>query len=130
MAQQNINVNKVIMMNNLINALDHNFFIFLIAIFFKLFNPKKINPLYGYRTQFSRLNQDTWEAANTYAANLLLLTSFIGTVSSLVIKLIIMPTEEVSIVIGVVITILIFIIVFVKTERNFKKRFYDDGSKK
>lgn len=35
------------------------------AIFY-FFPPKKINGMYGYRTPFSMLNQDTWTEANTY----------------------------------------------------------------
>ncbi len=35
------------------------------AIFY-FFPPKKINSVYGYRTPFSMLNQDTWTEANTY----------------------------------------------------------------
>lgn len=121
---------KSIMMNNLINALDHNFFILLIAIFFKLFNPKKINSFYGYRTHFSRLNQDTWEVANTYAANLLLLTSFIGVVTSVLLNLFIVTNQQTSIIIGILITVLIFIIVIYKTTAYLKSKFNEDGSKK
>jgi uncharacterized membrane protein len=33
---------------------------------FYFFPPKKINSVYGYRTPFSMLNQDTWTEANTY----------------------------------------------------------------
>lgn len=33
---------------------------------FYFFPPKKVNSVYGYRTLFSMLNQDTWTEANTY----------------------------------------------------------------
>lgn len=38
----------------------------------KLWPPKKINSLYGYRTPRSMKSQDAWEAANSYSADLML----------------------------------------------------------
>ncbi len=41
-----------------------------LPIIFKLFPPKGINSIYGYRTCFSMLNEDTWQEANTYSTNM------------------------------------------------------------
>ncbi|WP_452232535.1 SdpI family protein [Lacinutrix sp. MEBiC02595] len=43
----------------------------LTGIIMQLFPPKKINPLYGYRTRNSMKNQNNWDFAQKYAAKLL-----------------------------------------------------------
>jgi len=50
-------------------------FILIVAIVYRIFLPKKINCYYGYRTKLSMKNQDTWNEANRFAANLLLIGS-------------------------------------------------------
>jgi len=40
-----------------------------------MFPPKKINRYYGYKTKSSKINQDTWNEANRFAANLLIIGS-------------------------------------------------------
>ena len=54
--------------NQLYIALGYCAFMLLLGWFLKKFPPKKINHLYGYRTQRSMKNQATWEAANTYSS--------------------------------------------------------------
>ena len=44
---------------------------FLFFLFYK-FPPKKINTLYGYRTNRSMKKKEIWDFANTYSAKLLL----------------------------------------------------------
>jgi uncharacterized membrane protein len=44
----------------------------VIAFVFKVFPPKKINYLYGYRTSSSMKNIENWNLANKFSANLLL----------------------------------------------------------
>ncbi len=41
-----------------------------LPLIFKLFPPKGINSMYGYRTGFSMLNEDTWHEANSYSTNI------------------------------------------------------------
>ncbi|WP_452228698.1 SdpI family protein [Lacinutrix sp. MEBiC02404] len=43
----------------------------LTGIIMQLFPPKKINPLYGYRTRNSMKNQNNWDFTQKYAAKLL-----------------------------------------------------------
>ncbi|QRM87990.1 hypothetical protein FG167_01715 [Lacinutrix sp. WUR7] len=46
--------------------------IFIITgIIMQLFPPKKINPLYGYRTRSSMQNQQKWDFSQKYSAKLL-----------------------------------------------------------
>ena len=54
--------------NQLYIALGYCAFMLLLGWSLKKFPPKKINHLYGYRTQRSMKNQATWEAANTYSS--------------------------------------------------------------
>ena len=54
--------------NQLYIALGYCAFMLLLGWLLKKFPPKKINHLYGYRTQRSMKNQSTWEAANTYSS--------------------------------------------------------------
>lgn len=41
---------------------------FIIGFIYKLFPPRKINWIYGWRTVFAMKNQDIWEEANRYGA--------------------------------------------------------------
>ena len=54
--------------NQLYIALGYCAFMLLLGWLLKKFPPKKINHLYGYRTQRSMKNQSTWEAANAYSS--------------------------------------------------------------
>lgn len=47
-------------------------FLSVVAIAFKVFPPKKINYLYGYKTPNSMKNIENWNLANKYSANLML----------------------------------------------------------
>lgn len=60
-----------------------------ISILYRMFPPKKINYLYGYRTKRSMQSQDTWNESNTYAANAMILLAVIGTSLVLVFRYII-----------------------------------------
>ena len=52
-----------------------DFLILGLAIIFRVARPKEINPIYGFRTRRSMLNQDTWRVANVYWTNLNLIGS-------------------------------------------------------
>lgn len=45
-------------------VLSTNGLLFFLSLVFKVFPPKKINNLYGYRTHKTMQNQDIWEFAN------------------------------------------------------------------
>lgn len=44
---------------------------------FRIFPPHKINYIYGYRTKFSMKNQDTWDEAQRYSSNSLIILGLI-----------------------------------------------------
>ncbi len=50
-------------------AIASNALLFLVlAIYYKVRPPKKINHFYGYRTRRSMANEDVWNVANTYSS--------------------------------------------------------------
>lgn len=48
-------------------------FLSVIALVYKVFPPKKINYVYGYRTSNSMKNIENWNLANKYSSNLMLM---------------------------------------------------------
>jgi uncharacterized membrane protein len=44
----------------------------LAALISKQFPPKKINPVYGYRTRKSMESEENWQLANHYSSNVML----------------------------------------------------------
>ena len=54
--------------------------VFILAgIILYVFPPKKINGLYGYRTQTSMQSQQKWDFAQTYSGKIMILTGLIFT---------------------------------------------------
>ena len=54
--------------------------VFILAgVILYVFPPKKINGLYGYRTQTSMQSQQKWDFAQTYSAKIMMLTGLIFT---------------------------------------------------
>ena len=54
-----------------------------ISLFFFFKPPLEINPYFGYRTPRSTVNVDTWKAANTYSARLLLIATVLFTLGQI-----------------------------------------------
>jgi len=94
---------------------------------FKVFPPRKINSIYGYRTTLSMKNQDTWNEAQKYSANTFIILGFIyvalGFVSSHLIGNIRMGHESIIISIGLIIMIVL-------DEVHLKKVFSKGGNRK
>lgn len=61
------------------------FIILLAGLIQKRFPPKTINGLYGYRTNTSMRNQQTWNEANRYSARLMIKVGIIVLLSGLLI---------------------------------------------
>ncbi|HMG16006.1 MAG TPA: SdpI family protein, partial [Saprospiraceae bacterium] len=58
--------------------------ILLIGIVTRYFSPKKINNLYGYRTKRSMKNMDTWQFANNYTTNIIIVSGLFTTLIQLI----------------------------------------------
>ena len=95
----------------------------LLSIVFKLFPPKKINYLYGYRTKRSMKNQETWDEANRYSPNLMILVSIITTLLQGIFYFTLNPKNAGAIATWVMVVLLLLI--FPLTENHLKKMFND-----
>lgn len=62
--------------------------IWLFGYIFKTHPPKKINPIYGYRTPMSMKNEHTWKVANEYSADLMMKVGIATTLFQVVVHLI------------------------------------------
>lgn len=47
----------------------------VLSFIFKRFTPKKINPIYGYRTPRSMRSQEAWDCANRYCTHAFFIVS-------------------------------------------------------
>ena len=74
----------------------------VLALVFKIFPPKEINSVYGYRTKTSMQSQELWNEANRYSSNAMIVLAivvilvqgitykFLGPNKSLIVAVIIM----------------------------------------
>ncbi|MFD2940900.1 SdpI family protein [Flavobacterium notoginsengisoli] len=85
----------------------------------KLFPPKNINSLYGYRTTRSMKNKSNWDFAQKYSTNLFLILLTLLLLIQITLYIIYSSTRftELSVLIGLVLCV---VIVLFKTERNLK----------
>ena len=56
----------------------------LLGYIYKIRPPKKINPIYGYRTKQSMKNQEVWDYANKIGANAIINVGIITTISGVI----------------------------------------------
>lgn len=93
--------------------------VLLIMIVTKIFPPKNINSLYGYRTSNAMKNQSNWEFAQKYSTNLFLILLALLLLIQITLYIIYGSTRftELSVLIGLVLCV---VIVLFKTERNLK----------
>ena len=103
--------------------------LFIVGLLFRIFPPKKINSIYGYRTTNSRRNLNTWKVANRYSAELLmfegLIIAAIGIISTFIND---NRAIETALDIGLVFSS--FVIILVATEKHLNKLFDKDGNRK
>ena len=105
-------------------------FIFLIVgLLFRIFSPKKINSIYGYRTSSSKRNSNTWIAANKYSASLMIVEGIILTIIGFI-ALQFPGSGTIGVAVGFVLFISSIIILVVSTEKHLNKLFDKDGIRK
>ena len=94
--------------------------IILTAIIMTIFPPKKINPMYGYRTKRSMSSQENWDIAQKYSSQLMLKQGLM--MLALACVLVVLPIHEiVSVIISVALLIGSIIVLFVQTEKRLNK---------
>lgn len=94
--------------------------IFVVSLIFYFFPPKKINYLYGFRTQRSMKNQDNWDFAQKHSSRQLIFASISMLMISMV-GLFIKSTEMVWMWFGLATMTWILIFLCFRTESALKK---------
>jgi len=99
----------------------------VIGFIFKMFPPRKINYIYGYRTNLSMKNQDIWNEAQKYSANSFIVLGFIYVSLRFILSLTIGNIGDGYN--GMLLTIGI-IIMIIFDEGHLRKLFNNDGSRR
>ncbi len=84
--------------------------------------PKKINTLYGYRTNASMQSQERWDFAQKFSS-LLMIKAAVPLIMVSSLAILIPGGEETKMVAGVVLTIFYAVYLFIGTEKALKKKF-------
>ena len=113
-------------MNPYLYVLSVNGLLFLFSIIFYFFPPKKINSIYGYRTNKSMLNDDIWQFANAFFNKQFLVFSAISFVAALL--FVVLITKEISWQPMVIILLSLGVSVL-KTEQELAKTFDEEGKR-
>ena len=111
--------------NQLYIALGYCAFMLLLGWFLKKFPPKKINHLYGYRTQRSMKNQATWEAANTYSSLVFFKVSLYSFFIPVALYFL---YPQLNVLITIITNSLLLLYVLYATEKHLKARFDIQGN--
>jgi uncharacterized membrane protein len=91
-----------------------------VSILFRLYPPKNVNSIYGYRTPSSMKNGDTWKKANDYSSSLFLKLSICLVIIQVVMSLTIGVNLK-TVVISCVLLTLSMPIIILFTENYLKK---------
>lgn len=97
--------------------------IFLIAAaMMKVFPPRKINSLYGYRTALSMQSDAHWQFAQHYSTLRMIEAGLFLIVAGVIIQ-VISVTEEFKVAAGFIVLLAVPVYLFVRTERALKRKF-------
>ena len=112
-------------MNPYYYVLSVNGILLLFSILFCFFPPKKINAIYGYRTNKAMKNDVVWQFANTYFNKQFLKYSAISFVAALILASI---SKELTWQ-PMAIMLLSLAVSVIKTEQELNKNFDGEGKK-
>lgn len=113
-------------MDSIYYVLSVNGILFLFSLIFYFFPPKKINTIYGYRTNRTMSNETIWKFANTYFIKQFLIYSAISFIAALALAYF---GKEITWQ-PMAIMILSLAVAVIKTEQALNKNFDDEGKKK
>ncbi len=103
------------------------------SIFYKN-APKKINPIFGYRTTMSMKNNDTWSFAHRLIGKIWLIVGSACTILSTVCMIFVVKCDKETIgTMGEIITIacvFVIILTIIPVEVALKRNFDENGNKK
>ncbi|CAA0146114.1 SdpI family protein [Tenacibaculum maritimum] len=112
-------------MNPYYYVLSVNGLLFALSIVFYFFPPKKINSIYGYRTNKAMKNDTVWKYANSFFNKQFLIYSAISFVSAMLFVYL-NPNINWQ---PMAIMILSLAVSVIKTEQELNKNFDDEGNK-
>lgn len=102
--------------------------------YFMKTSPKKINFIFGYRTNMSMKNKETWDFAHRYAGKIWYVTGWVTLLISLVAMLIVknQDTDTISLSGGLfcLLQIILLLLVIYPTEKALRRNFDNDGNRK
>ena len=98
----------------------------VLAIIFKLFPPKSINNIYGYRTSYSMRSQAVWDEANRFSCNLMVGTGVIVIIAQIISHF--MLEVGLSLTVPIVLLVVLLIAIIPITERHLRKNFDKEGN--
>lgn len=113
-------------MNPFYYVLSINGVLFLFSIIFHFFPPKKINAIYGYRTNKTMKNDTVWQFANTFFTKEFLKYSAISLVAALVLAYMAKELTWQP----MAIMLLSLAVSVIKTEQEINKNFDEEGNMK
>ncbi len=103
---------------------------YLIGVIMQRFPPKKIVALYGYRTNASMKNQQTWDEANRFSARWMAsygISIFVfGIILTLIVNTFVTPAKTQSLILGIALFIsgiVSALLILIVTEKHLKKTF-------
>lgn len=106
----------------------------LMGRYFMKSSPKEINYIFGYRTNMSMKNKDTWDFAHKYIGKLWFYLGLILVPITVIPMLLVIGNNEYTIsMVGSIICIValvVLIVPIIPTERALKKTFDKDGNRK
>ena len=111
--------------NQLYIALGYCAFMLLLGWLLKKYPPKKINHLYGYRTQRSMKNQATWKAANTYSSLVFFKVSLYSFFIPVALYFL---YPQLNVLFTIITNTLLLLYVLYATEKHLKARFDIQGN--
>lgn len=113
-------------MNPYLYVLSINGLLFALSVIFYFFPPKKINALYGYRTNKSMQNEDVWQFANSFSAKQMLIYSAISFVFALLFVFLnpVISWQPMTLM------LLSLAVSIIKTEQALNKNFDKEGKRK
>jgi uncharacterized membrane protein len=100
--------------------------ILLIGFIFKMYPPKKINRIYGYRTPMSMKNEHTWKEANTHSAESMIKVGVLTTLFQVLTQ--ILFEYESAMMISSIFLVVALLISVVLTEKHLRNKFDKDGN--
>lgn len=102
----------------------------IVGVILKVWPPKEINYIFGYRTFFAMKNQETWKEGNEFSGTMMILSGVIALIFSLLITVLYWNYPHISTSISSIGTILLIVGFVFYTEIHLRKIFDENGKRR